>query len=908
MSGIVSFDYSALTNYYNARINLNLARSLPTSDFSQTAGATDTGEVDASELPWRQEIDQAAALISALGAQSFLAESVADDARSEDGDVPKLLAAYEALAQVKVIADAALAGDLPGGQESRSFKRVLEGIDEVTDFLKSVDITKSTLISGERVSTAQSDVALARSTYEYNTKALHSGDFDAEVDAFTGDKTFSIEIKKINTTSSIDIDLSEMEATTGQTVRNLDNVAEFINFKLEEAGALTRFERVKIGTEDEDGEIEGDSFGFKLKGTSVETLSFSATDAAPAAVMVGSSGSSGDSGGQLSVWTGLDGAEPTRAMATRLDATVDEERDDDIDAKFNAVAEHPDGGYIVVGSTNGQVGDNVTRGESDAFMSRYDSQGNMLWSRAMGAGTNAEGLALSVSDTGQIAITGKTSDDLISDAIGGGDDSFVTLYDADGIEQWTQQRAATFNDQGNAIAFTSDGGVIIGGTTSGSLNDTALAGGSDAFIQKLDADGNQEWTRQFGTNENDRLSALTIASDGSIIAAGIENGEAVVRRYAGETDDAADWTFSLGDLNTGSIQDIEVADDGSVYIAGATRMSGEDANGFTGDTQTDRDGFVAKLDVSSGTPSVDWIQRLGGEGYQTANSVKLHGDQVIVAGTGEAEFGSGTSDKAQSAYLTTLNQSDGAQGWTSSVSGRGGIAEATDVIISTGTSSTLNDFGLPDGDLVISDSSALTDRLPLRAGDHFYVSVDGGSDKKITIEQGDNLRALTFKINSALVLDGNADVRRGTDGQSLRISPADGTQIELKAGADGQDALSVLGLAAGFVMEKPIGNDDSENVGPEIVTLGLTTDISFDDEDSMQDAVDMLDGALRGLRTAYRWAIDDPTLLQLQNGNDGPGTNADGTPPAYLTAQIANLQAGLARLSAGSGGGLNLFA
>ncbi|HBJ93202.1 MAG TPA: hypothetical protein DDZ43_10025, partial [Hyphomonadaceae bacterium] len=63
----------------------------------------------------------------------------------------------------------------------------------------------------------------------------------------------------------------------------------------------------------------------------------------------------------------------------------------------------------------------------------------------------------------------------------------------------------------------------------------------------------------------------------------------------------------------------------------------------------------------------------------------------------------------------------------------------------------------------------------------------------------------------------------------------------------------------------------------------------------------------RGLRSAYRWAVDDPTLLSLRNNDQGPGRNSGGAPPAYLTAQIANLQAGLQRLTAG-GGGVNFFA
>ena len=897
---LVGFDFTALTGYYNAKINYNLASTLGSSSFSSAASEASETTSSSEVLPWRREVDTKTALIAALGAQSFLPASVAKDARAADGDVPKILAAYEALAQVKLIADAALDDTLPAGQTARSQKRMLEGIAEVKDFLASVNIEKSTLITGERMSQAQSEVAIQRSTYEYNTKVLHDGDYDVEVDAFTGNQVFTITAKKVNSTHAVTIDLSEMQATTGETVRNLDNVADFINFKLEEAGLRSRFERVKIGKENEDGVIEGNQFGFKIEGVSTENLSFAASDSAPAAVLVGQSGGSGDSGGQISIWSGLDGANAVREVANRVG-------DEEADTIFHATAEHPDGGYVVVGTTSGSIGDGVTRGEQDAFLARFDSQGKMVWSRTIGAGSDAEGLAIAVSDTGQIAITGKTADDLVTNAIGGGDDTFVTLYDGDGIEQWTRQRAGTFNDQGNTIAFTADGSIVVGGTTSSTMTNDALAGGSDSFIEKLDADGNQVWIRQFGSTENDSVSSIAVADDGSVIVAGIENGEAVLRRYASDVDDVADWTMSLGPLNGGTIGDLEIADDGSIFVGGSTRSIGTDANGFTTASQIDRDGFVAKISVSGSTPSLDYISRLGGEGYQSVTGLKVSGDQVIVVGTGESEFGTGTSEKDQSAYITSLSATDGAQGWTNSISGRGGVATAGDVLITDNFSQTLNAFGLPDGEMVVADTASLTDRLSLRAGDHFFLSVDGGRDQKITIEQGDNLRSLTFKINAALVLDGNASVRRASEGQSLKIVPGEGVQIALKSGKDGQDALSALGLTAGVLMEKPVPGGDTQNDAPEIVTMGLLDNLSFDTRESTQEAVDILDGALRALRTAYRWAIDDPTLTSLKNSDTGPGKNSGGTPPAYLTAQIANLQAGLQRLTAG-GSSTNFFA
>ena len=122
-----------------------------------------------------------------------------------------------------------------------------------------------------------------------------------------------------------------------------------------------------------------------------------------------------------------------------------------------------------------------------------------------------------------------------------------------------------------------------------------------------------------------------------------------------------------------------------------------------------------------------------------------------------------------------------------------------------------------------------------------------------------------------------------------------------------RDALKALDMAAGVLVKTPADPDDRQSDAPEIVSMGLKSSLSLLDSDKLDDVISELDNALRGLRTAYRWAIDDPTLLQLRNGDDGPGKNRGGTPPAYLIAQNANLQAGLQRLLATSGG-TNFFA
>ena len=60
--------------------------------------------------------------------------------------------------------------------------------------------------------------------------------------------------------------------------------------------------------------------------------------------------------------------------------------------------------------------------------------------------------------------------------------------------------------------------------------------------------------------------------------------------------------------------------------------------------------------------------------------------------------------------------------------------------------------------------------------------------------------------------------------------------------------------------------------------------------------------ALGVVRTAYR------DLNTAENPPPANAGNANGTVPTYLTNEIANLQAGLARLTGGGGGGASLLA
>ncbi|MEM6627745.1 MAG: WD40 repeat domain-containing protein, partial [Pseudomonadota bacterium] len=612
-------------------------------------------------------------------------------------------------------------------------------------------------------------------------------------------------------------------------------------------------------------------------------------------------GASGDAearAGQISKWTNLDAADPTRQFANRLEADAPPPPPDSEvsptppNARILASETGPNGALYALAETEGEIDGQLLRGEKDLALVKYDSAGKKIWTRVLGSTSETDGLSLAVASDGRVAIAGVTSGDLTPDAAGGGEDGFVTLYDADGLELFTRQRGSGFDDRIEALAFADDGSLFVAGRTKGSVGGATNSGGEDGFIEKLDTTGTALWSRQLGGSENDRVTALAVDASGGVVAASLEDGQTTLRRFASDIDDATDWTQALGE---GVVRDLET-DGAAVYAAGETRLNGRTAGLFSGASVDGADAFALRLDISGAVATEAWFTRFGGDGDQTSPAIKVLGDDVYVAGSGATAFGSATALGDKSAFVAKLGAADGVEAWASAINGRAGISSASGLAIDPTGASDLDLFGLPSGALEVGDTNNVTDRTSARPGDHFYLSVEGGRQKKITIEAGDTYRDLTFKINAALVLDGTSQVSSGVNGQALRISPNENTRLELIPGSEGQDALSALGLPRGVVFKEPIGDTDASSDAPELVALGLDLGAGFTTKEEAADLVDMLDGALRAIRQAYRIATDDPTLRSLTEGGQ-----SSGQVPAYLQAQLANYQAGLTRLGGVTG-------
>jgi outer membrane protein assembly factor BamB len=191
------------------------------------------------------------------------------------------------------------------------------------------------------------------------------------------------------------------------------------------------------------------------------------------------------------------------------------------------------GNVYIAGETNGSLGGS-NAGEFDAFVLKYDSSGTLQWTRQLGSSSRDGSKGVSADSLGNVYIAGGSNGNL-----GGpnaeGYDAFVSKYDSDGTLQWTR---GTSDSYGADVSVDGLGNVYLLGSTSGSLDGTN-AGGVDAFVSKYNAAGTLQWTKQFGTSENDYPGESSFDGLGNLYITGYFQGNLGNKVWVAKLSDSA---------------------------------------------------------------------------------------------------------------------------------------------------------------------------------------------------------------------------------------------------------------------------------------------------------------------------------------------------------------------------------
>lgn len=285
-----------------------------------------------------------------------------------------------------------------------------------------------------------------------------------------------------------------------------------------------------------------------------------------------------------------------------------------------SVLETTDGGFLIAGLTY-----SFGAGNSDAWIIRTDSAGDVMWERVYGGKGDDRAYWVTEMMDGGYAVAGESSSSSAGSA-----DGWLLRLDEVGDTMWTRTLGGEGRDWLEGVVSTPDGGVIV-------VGGTASAGpeGTEFWIIRLDSLGHEVWVRAFGGEGDQWAEEVRLTSDGEYLVpgwtiqgqGGQPDGMVVLIDLAGEVR----WNRVFGGpLWDGAKSGVE-APDGGYVISGVT----------TADDGRGRDAWVLRLD--NGGDAL-WTRNFGGAGDDWSFSILARRQGDFVATGRTSSKGAGDAD------------------------------------------------------------------------------------------------------------------------------------------------------------------------------------------------------------------------------------------------------------------------
>lgn len=232
-----------------------------------------------------------------------------------------------------------------------------------------------------------------------------------------------------------------------------------------------------------------------------------------------------------------------------------------------AVATDAAGAVAVAGNTMGSIG-KANAGGEDVFVIKYAPAGAVLWRRQLGTRNIDRTMGVATDADRNITVVGYTTGWLFG-RNAGGCDGFVVSYTPDGAVRWKHQLATASDDFALAVANDETGNVLVAGNQA-----------SSGLLIKYRPDGTEVWRRLFGASYTLGYG-VAVAPSGNIVVAGLTDdslggpnqGQADAFFAAYSPTGALQWTRQFGTANDEWVRSVAIAADGKIYLVG-TENSG----------------------------------------------------------------------------------------------------------------------------------------------------------------------------------------------------------------------------------------------------------------------------------------------------------------------------------------------
>ncbi|MFK7939328.1 MAG: hypothetical protein AB8B82_08110 [Roseovarius sp.] len=246
----------------------------------------------------------------------------------------------------------------------------------------------------------------------------------------------------------------------------------------------------------------------------------------------------------------------------------------DIDAapdEIDGISVDNAGNTVIAGVFRGKV--NIASsnfnsvGGDDIFLASFNRSGSLNWAKATGSSGPDNIFDVTTDGAGNIYASGWFSGtvDFGGQSLqsAGSVDAFVAKYNSAGGLIWAKSFGGPAGEGGNEISVTSNGEIAVSMMSSGTTvidgrSFTFGGGKRDAYVIRMDTNGNVRWVSHVNSGGTERIRALAMAPSGDVYLGFQFNGAVRVTGADGSTralNGAGQWDGALARLNPqGSVQ------------------------------------------------------------------------------------------------------------------------------------------------------------------------------------------------------------------------------------------------------------------------------------------------------------------------------------------------------------------
>jgi hypothetical protein len=273
----------------------------------------------------------------------------------------------------------------------------------------------------------------------------------------------------------------------------------------------------------------------------------------------------------------------------------------------NSVQQIEDGGYILAGETYNP--------NQSGWLVKTDALGNEQWNRTFSDSYNARSIQ-QTADGGYIFV---------------GTSSLIKT-DASGNEQWNRKNSEIGTLE--SVQQTSDGGYI----GAGYIVEQPGYGHPDAWLIKVDANGDEQWNRSFWGGGFGPINSVLQTKDGGYALAGLK-GKYGALLIKVDDDGNEQWNWTFGELNRTSANSVVQANDGGYLLVGTMDVQ----TGLLLVGTMDLAAMFVKIDENG---SMQWYKtrKFKGKDAAVPNSVQRTSDRGYIIAVEAHSYGGYNKD------------------------------------------------------------------------------------------------------------------------------------------------------------------------------------------------------------------------------------------------------------------------